>query len=301
MKAKAPKKRILFIVNPIAGVRSKVGIPDLIEQEIDKQQYDCHIAYTQFAGHAVFLTREAVEKQLYDVVVAVGGDGSVNEVASQLVDTPVALGIVPLGSGNGLARKLGIPMQQRAAIQTLNHCHTTPVDVGVINNRYFFSNAGIGYSAQVAARFAGRKNRGMSGYAFTIATGLSRYHPVSCQIACNNSNFEVHAFDITFNNSGQFGYGMGLTPNSNLSDGQMELSIVRHFPLYQIFWVVLLFLINRLYKSRYLKEIEMQQASLCCSTPLQAQIDGDPVFIDDRFEVQIKQLALKVVVPDKDR
>ncbi|OWY19348.1 hypothetical protein C7N43_01060 [Sphingobacteriales bacterium UPWRP_1] len=293
------KKRILFIVNPVAGVRSKVGIPDLIEQEIDTRQYDCHIAYTQFAGHAVYITQEAVAEKLYDIVVAVGGDGSVNEVASQLVDTPVALGIIPLGSGNGLARKLGIPMQQRAAIQTLNHCHTTTVDVGLINNRYFFSNAGIGYSAMVAARFSGRKNRGMTGYALTIAGGLSRYRPVSCHIDCNNTGFETSAFDITFNNSGQFGYGMGLTPHSNLSDGQLELTIVRHFPLFQIFWVVLLFIINRLYKSHYLKKIEMQKATLRCPKPVQAQIDGDPVFIADTFEVSVKQQALKVVVPDK--
>lgn len=297
MKVDKRKKRIMFIVNPIAGVRSKLRVPDLIELEIDKEQYDYQIAYTQFAGHAVFLAQDAV-KNNFDVVVAVGGDGSVNEVASQLVDTPVALGIVPLGSGNGLARKLGIALQQRAAIRTLNHGFMLSIDVGVMNNRYFFSNAGIGYSALVTARFFGRRNRGMLGYIITIATGLRSYRPVSCKVACNGNSFNTSAFDITFNNSGHLGYGMGLTPRSEITDGQLELSVVPTFPMFQIFWVVFLFIINRLYKSNYLQEIETTQASLLCTEAVQAQIDGDPVMIGRQFEVSIKKQALQVVVPN---
>jgi diacylglycerol kinase (ATP) len=287
------KKRVLFIVNPIAGVRNKIRIPELIAAHIDAQLFDYHIAYTQFAGHAVFLAQEAVANG-YEMVVAVGGDGSVNEVASQLVDTSVVLGIIPLGSGNGLATKLGIPLKQIAAIKALNTGHPRAIDVGMLNQRYFFSTAGVGYSATVAARFAGRKNRGVAGYAYTIASGLPSYRPTNCQLVCNGTTLTPSAFDITFNNSGQFGYGLGLTPHSKLDDGMLELTIVRTFPMYWILWVVFLFLIGRLQKSRLFKVIETSEANFVCPHPVQAQIDGDPAMIDHSFEILVKKKALLV-------
>ncbi|QQS28977.1 MAG: diacylglycerol kinase family lipid kinase [Sphingobacteriales bacterium] len=290
------KKRVLFIVNPIAGISKKIRIPELIGAHIDTGLYDYRIAYTQFAGHAVFLAQEAVADG-FDMVVAVGGDGSVNEVGSQLVNTSVALGIIPLGSGNGLATKLKIPLQQIEAIKLLNKGQISAIDVGLINQRCFFSCAGIGYSANVAARFAGRRNRGVVGYALTIASGLPAYHPTNCRLVCNDTTYSPSAFDITFNNSGQFGYGLGLTPSSKLNDGLLELTVVRTFPLYLILWVVFLFLIGRLHKSRLFQAIETNHAFIKCPHAVQAQIDGDPAMIDQNFEITVQKQALQVMMP----
>ncbi len=296
MLATKSPKRVLFIINPKAGVGSKRSITRLIETHIDTQTITYQIAYTQFAGHASYMAKDAVE-QGFDAVVAIGGDGSINEIASQLIDTPVALGIIPMGSGNGLATKLVIPRNYQTALQIINQFATQAIDVGVINNRYFFSCAGVGYAANVSARFAGKKNRGMLGYIFTISAGLHRYVPVKARVICNGGNFTTTAFDITLNNSGQFGYGFGLAPHAHLTDGVGELTVVKSFPLYLIFWVVLLFVLGKLHKSRLFSSFATQEAAIWCEQPTQAQIDGDPAMVATRFNLSIKKQALQVIVP----
>ena len=170
------KRSILFIVNPISGTRDKGAVQKDIETLTDASQFDYRIAFTEYAGHASVLAREAVENG-FDIVVAVGGDGTVNEVARSLVHTPTALGIIPCGSGNGLARHLQIPLDARKAMQIINRATISSLDYGTINAMPFFCTCGVGFDAFVSLKFATGKKRGLLSYIEnTLREGLS-YKP----------------------------------------------------------------------------------------------------------------------------
>ena len=147
------KKNITFIVNPISGTKSKEELPQLIEQRIDSTKYNCRIITTEYAGHAEAIAKQCITEGI-DICVAVGGDGTVNEVARALVHSQVALGIVPCGSGNGLARHLCIPINMKGALDIINHGKTDFFDYGAINDQPFFCTCGMGFDAFVSLKFA---------------------------------------------------------------------------------------------------------------------------------------------------
>ena len=147
------KKKITFILNPISGTHSKDEIPAMIESILDKERFDTEIVFTEYAGHAAEIAEARAEAKT-DIVVAVGGDGTVNEVARSLVHTESALGIIPCGSGNGLARHLCIPLNPRKAISIINQCQIESFDYGVINDIPFFCTCGMGFDAFISLKFA---------------------------------------------------------------------------------------------------------------------------------------------------
>ena len=153
------KKNITFIVNPISGTKSKEELPQLIEQRIDSTKYNCRIITTEYAGHAEAIAKQCITEGI-DICVAVGGDGTVNEVARALVHSQVALGIVPCGSGNGLARHLCIPINMKGALDIINHGKTDFFDYGAINDQPFFCTCGMGFDAFVSLKFAEAGKRG---------------------------------------------------------------------------------------------------------------------------------------------
>ena len=150
---KMMKKRVTFIVNPISGTHSKDELPDLIERVMDKEQFDCQIVSTEYAGHASELARQSADEGV-DIVVAVGGDGTVNEVARSLTHTQTALAIVPCGSGNGLARHLCLPLDMKKAVGIINECCIDEFDYGIINDLPFFCTCGMGFDAFISLKFA---------------------------------------------------------------------------------------------------------------------------------------------------
>ena len=147
------KKKITFILNPISGTHNKNMIPEYIDEIISKDDFDYEIRTTEYAGHAAEIAHDCVEQQV-DVVVAVGGDGTVNEVARSLTHSQTALGIIPCGSGNGLARHLCIPLDVKKALRIINHCQIESFDYGVINDLPFFCTCGMGFDAFISFKFA---------------------------------------------------------------------------------------------------------------------------------------------------
>ena len=154
------KLSILFLVNPKSGVSRKRRVPQMVEKYIDRARYDVSVCYTQYAGHAYELARDAAARGV-DAVVAVGGDGTVNEVGRALVHTGTALGVIPCGSGNGFARHLGIPVGVKSAIEFINNAEPVNVDYGKINGHPFFCSCGVGFDAVVSSDFAKCKGRGV--------------------------------------------------------------------------------------------------------------------------------------------
>jgi Sphingosine kinase and enzymes related to eukaryotic diacylglycerol kinase len=157
------KKKIVFIVNPISGTQGKKAILKIVDERIDKEKIEYEIIETKYAGHAISIADEAA-KNGTDIAVAIGGDGTINEVARSLVHTSTALGIIPCGSGNGLARHLNIPMDPKGAVDVINDGETICIDYGKINSRPFFCTCGVGFDAFVSLKFADSGKRGLLTY-----------------------------------------------------------------------------------------------------------------------------------------
>ena len=174
-------KRIIFIVNPVSGTQSKEAILNLLDDKIDKTRYTWEVAYTKRAGHAIDIATEAAEKEI-DIVVAIGGDGTINEIARSLVHTNTALGIIPCGSGNGLARHLHIPMDPRKALDILNEGTSDIIDYGKINGINFFCTCGVGFDAFVSLKFANAGKRGPLTYLEKTLLESLKYEPETYEI-----------------------------------------------------------------------------------------------------------------------
>ena len=291
-------KRILFIVNPISGVEGKRNLPKLIATYLDSNLYTYEITYTQYRHHAKEITRAAIQRG-FDVVVAVGGDGSINEIASELVDTNVHLGIISLGSGNGLARKLGVFSPRiPEAIDILNAFYVQKIDVGVANGKYFFSNAGMGVEADVVADYAKVKRRGLLSYAQLGYTHTFEHKAKEYQITLpDGSSFSRTCFMVNVSNAGQYGYGIGLTPESDLSDGLLELTIVRDFKVrLGAAWLAAVTALKHPEWSGLVEVIPLDKCTIRVSEPISTQLDGDPAPPADVLECYLKPQALKVLV-----
>ena len=163
IKEELSRSNILFIINPISGGKDKLKIPALIDAYLDRSKFSPNFRITEYVGHASEIAEEAVGKN-FDIIVAVGGDGTVNEIAAKVVQQKKILGIIPFGSGNGLARFLKIPMKAAAAVGVINNFDVKIIDTARFNDKWFFNMAGMGFDAHISSVFAGNKSRGFSGY-----------------------------------------------------------------------------------------------------------------------------------------
>lgn len=289
-------QKILFIINPIAGGRKKYHLPDMIKNTLEREKFEVHIGFTSYKGHAQTISQEAV-KAGFDVVVAVGGDGSVNEVASPLVGSPVKLAILPTGSGNGLAIKLGIPLDIQAALQRINRNYIVPIDVGTMNERYFFSTAGMGFEALIVYDFADTKVRGIVGYADKVIRRLFNYEAETYTVAYNGLTRQEKAFIITFGNSGMYGYGVGLTARqSRMDDGLLEMAVMRDFPRWKAAYLLGMAAQGKANRLGEVKIALVKEAVVTTQRPLFTQIDGEPAGLSDCMRIGIIAQSLQVIV-----
>jgi len=227
------KSKIAFIINPISGTGKKEDLPALIRQELDARMYEPEIVFTQSRGDGTILAKSFIDRG-FQFIVAVGGDGTVNEVARALIHTDCSLGIIPIGSGNGLARHLGIPMNNKRAIQQLNVSETIQMDYGLVNGNHFFCTCGTGFDAYVSTEFAKGKRRGIMSYIEKIITGYFSYKSKKYQLLGNGIDLKVKAFVLTFANASQWGNNAYIAPQASVQDGKMDISIMSNFPIIAI-------------------------------------------------------------------
>ena len=290
------KQKIVFIINPISGMVKKENVGNQITLYINKEKYDYKIIYTEYAGHAIEITTEAISNGA-DIIVAVGGDGSVNEVANGLKNSSGKLGIIPLGSGNGLARFLKIPFQIKDAIEILNKGNFIAVDTVNVNDRIFLSIAGIGFDAFVAKRFAKYHKRGFWAY-FTIATkSYSMYRPKNYQLTLNGEVIKRKAFMIAFANSDQFGYNTSIAPHAKINDGLIDVCIVKKIPVYKMLFFIQLLFLKQLHKTNYLEIIKTNELWIGRKKNKVVNIDGEPVKLTKDLHIKVNHLALNVIIP----
>ena len=218
-------KNIWVIVNPISGGRkNKQKSVDYISECFSKNSHTC-IQYTTQRGDASRFAQKAVEDGV-ELVIVFGGDGTINEVASQLVKTNVSLAIIPAGSGNGLARSLGIPQKLEKACQLIDNGYSTLIDVGKANDRYFFLVAGFGFDAVVGKKFDEYHRRGPLPYFYLSAKEYIKYKPNKIRVHFNNINLEISPFLLAIANGSQYGNNATIAPRAKLNDGLLDISII---------------------------------------------------------------------------
>ncbi len=292
------KKNILFILNPISGKRSKKNIPRIINDHIDKSKFEISIKQTEYPGHAVELSKQGVQDG-YDVIVAVGGDGTVNEVASQMIYTDVVMGIIPGGSGNGLARHLNIPLSPVKAIELINRCNVTKIDTAKVNDVPFVSIAGIGFDALVAKKFAESSTRGFLTYFRIAANEFLHYKPKKYKLIFDDgTKIKRRAFFISFANSNQFGYNTQIAPNARLNDGKIDICIAQKPSIFQTPILANLLLLKMIDKSPLMEIVPTTGVKIKRKRNRVVNIDGEPMKLKKTLEVKVVPSSLKIIIPE---
>lgn len=287
--------RIVFIINPVSGVERKEYIITLIHETLKLSGIHYDIAYTSFAGHATELARQACE-QKYDAVIAVGGDGTINEIAQALIKTKTALAIIPQGSGNGLARHLGIPLRTEDAIKRLLEPKKMLIDAATANGNHFFCTSGIGFDAHVSASFAARTFRGLGGYAYFTIKELFSYKPLTYTLEFDGQKIERDAFLIAFANASQYGNDAYVAPQADIQDGKLDICIVRPFPKTQIPKLTWQLFKKKLPQNQYIETYKTDKVKISFSTAIPAHIDGESKGLGTSIEYKSISKALTVWV-----
>lgn len=290
------KKRIIFIVNPISHEIQGLDIREIIEKKLDLTKFEYQIIYTRYAGHATKLAHDAVDYA--DIIAAVGGDGTVNEVGKALISTKGILAIIPVGSGNGLAKHFGIPTGLAKAVAALNYSQPIVIDTGKINDKPFLGIAGIGFDAQVAHEFANFGKRGLLSYCRVVLREFPKYEAKNYRITIDGKQITKKAFILTFANSSQYGNDFNIAPHASVNDGYLDLILIDNIPIHLI--PQFLYRIKRgtiscsnHYETHRFRELIIQHPFL------KAHIDGEPVAFQNNIKVTIQSHSLQVMVPKK--
>lgn len=295
------KKKAVFVINLNSGTSSKAAIPGLIENTIDKEKFDYEIVVTQYAGHASEIASRAKDEGK-DIVVAVGGDGTVNEVARAIVHSGTALGIIPCGSGNGLARHLLLPMNVKKAIEVLNECEIRALDYGIINGYPFFCTCGMGFDAFVSQKFAEAGKRGPITYVENVLREGLKYQPETYILQDENGTIKYKAFLISCANASQYGNNAYIAPQASMSDGLMDVIIMEPFDVFEAPQISIDMFNKTLDKSSKIKTFKCRKLHIHRSKPGAIHYDGDPAMTGEDIDVELVPNGINIVVnPFADR
>ena len=291
------KQKIRFIINPISGVGKKGELPDLINEHLDHNLFEYDIAVTEYKKHAKEIAYQASLEGI-DIVCAVGGDGSVHEVGTALIGTQTKLAILPCGSGNGLARHLGIPINIPKAIQCINEHMAIRMDTVLVNDKPFLGIGGYGFDALIAKKFDTYKKRGFWSYVKLISREFWRYNPINISVDLNGQMKSMPVVLCTIANSSEFGNGFVVSPTSDVTDGKIELCLLKPFRFWSLPSLVYRFFTRTSHKSKFTEVISFQKARIRLSENL-AHYDGEPFDVRNELNVQVVPQSLSILVGNK--
>lgn len=289
------KKKAVFVINLISGTSDKAAIPGLIDQYLDKTKFEYEIAITQYAGHASEIASKAKDDGV-DVVVAVGGDGTVNEVARAIVHSNTALGIIPCGSGNGLARHLLLPLNVRKAIDVINKSEVRQLDYGIINGYHFFCTCGMGFDAFVSMKFAEAGKRGPITYVENVLREGLKYKPETYTIEDDNGTLQYKAFLISCANASQYGNNAYIAPQASMSDGLMDVIIMEPFDVFEAPQISIEMFSKTLDKNSKIKTFRTRHLHIHRDKPGVIHYDGDPVMTGADIDIELKPKGINIIV-----
>jgi len=289
---------IHFIINPIAGSGNHKINQEFLQRFFDKNSYEIAVKFSVHKNHTTLLAQESI-KENANIIVACGGDGTVNEVASCIIGTPILLGIIPLGSGNGLASNLKIPKNIKRSIEIIKKNEVKKIDVGRLNDRYFFSNTGVGFDAYVIKHYEESNNRKLFSYVKAVFKSFKYMNDTrKVDVIINNESFKVKPFMIFISNSNELGYKVSLTPKASLEDGLLDVIIVSRLNAFKI----LLFSFLMIFKRHHLiKEVEsFQTKNMILSRKdfnhFKMQIDGEYRLIEsNEINISMSEKKLNII------
>lgn len=292
---------IHFIVNPIAGRGKSPLTKEFLEPYFIKSRHHLTVKHSGHKKHAIDLTMESIAENA-DIIVACGGDGTINEVASCLVGTSIPLGIVPMGSGNGLASNLRIPKNLRKALAIIKDQQSVKIDVGQINDRLFFSNMGIGFDASVIKNYESSQKRTLYGYVNACLTSFRNIGKrKNLTVRINHMNHFVDPFIILISNSNEMGYNLSLTPKASLQDGLLDVLIISKIGRLKMLWLGILILFKRVYWLKEAKSFQTKELLLSRDDAeyFEPQIDGELHKIENRMlQISVKEKSLRILVAE---
>lgn len=287
-------KQLQFVINPISGGKSKARIVRLIEECFPSNTYNTAISFTERETHATQIAKDALAKGV-DSVIAVGGDGTINEVAQALIGTDVPLGIIPYGSGNGLARHLKMYHTPQKAIEIIKKFQKKTIDTCLINGKPFVCTSGVGFDAYVSSLFAKAGKRGFQTYVESTLKAFADYEPEHYTIETENDSFEVSAFSVTFANASQYGNNAFIAPQASIEDGFMDICILKPFPKWQMPKIGLDLFLKSLPKTKYYQSFRAKKVTLKRRNSGAVHLDGENFSLGDKLQVSIRPQSLKVL------
>ena len=302
----AEKKKIMFIVNPASGTSGKkIRIQKLIKERLDKDIYDYEIVRTEHVGHATELARKAAQDGI-DAVCAVGGDGTVNEVACGLLHTNTALAIIPSGSGNGLARHLRIPTEPLMAIKVINKGLVQAMDYGMVNDRPFFCTCGVGFDAFISQRFADAGKRGPTTYIENVLESSLKYRSETYDVDILDADGEegkhetIKAFLISCANASQYGNNAYIAPEASVRDGIMNVIIIEPFSAIEVPQLAIQLFNGTICQNSRIKTFKCKKLIIHRTKPGAVHYDGDPIEMGETVTVELVPGGLLCISPSKE-
>ena len=292
----AGKRKILAVINPISGTSNKEFMPETIARCIDPDKFDVVVRFTQHASHATLLTEEAIKEGFYGVI-AVGGDGTINEVAAALRDSSTALGIIPCGSGNGLARHLGIPMNVEKALEIINLDNIEALDYCTANDRPFFCTCGVGFDAHVSQKFAEAKKRGPLSYIQKTLVEYLKYRCKTYSIEMNDRVVTEKAFVIACGNASQYGNNAFITPRASMHDGLIDVTVIHPFTPLDTAVLGLLLFTRHIDQDTNINTFRTSELTIHRPKPDVMHIDGEPIMMDADIHIKCHKAGIKIFLP----
>ena len=292
------KEKILFIVNPISGHHDKSKFPSIVEKLIDKDKYDYTIALTEYGGHAAEMTKKAIEDQ-YDIIVAVGGDGTINEVATNMLGARQTFAIVPYGSGNGLSRHLHLPLKPDKVItEVINKGVKSKIDTAAMNGMPYISIAGVGFDAIIADVFAKDPKRGIKTYVKLVTKEYLHFQPKRYHLILDDKEeIDCEPLFISFANSNQFGSNAVVSPSASLNDGLLDVCIFKKPNMLQVPYIAERLLTSKIDRTKIVDIHKAKKIKVIREQEEIANIDGEAVMMPKDIVVEINPLSLNILLP----
>lgn len=290
------KKKISFIINPKSGTQSKEQILHLLDEKLDQTKYAKEVVYTEYAGHAVEIAAQKAKEGVH-AVVAIGGDGTINEIARSLVHTKTALGIIPCGSGNGLARHLQISMEPKKAVEIINEGIMDVIDYGKINDVPFFCTCGVGFDAFVSLKFAKAGRRGPLTYLEKTLLESLKYQPETYELETEDGTLKYKAFLIACGNASQYGNNAYIAPQATLTDGLLDVTILEPFTVLDVPALSFQLFNKTIDQNSRIKTFRCQTLRIHRTKPGVVHFDGDPMMMGENIDVKVIKEGLQVIIP----
>lgn len=290
-----PVRKALFIVNKFSGGGYRPEVEGRIIEQCKDSNIECRIEFTQGRGHATELAHDAID-QSFDFVFAVGGDGTVNEVAQGLLGSEVAMGILPKGSGNGLARHLGIPMSFKKALNIFQRPHEQLIDTMQVNGKLSVNVSGIGFDGHIAGLFENKEKRGLIGYSKLVLKEFLSFKEFEASIEVNGDIIKSSSFIIALANSSQFGNNARVAPQASVCDQLIDVCLIKKVSAAHMAGFAGKMFTGSLNKSRFVEIQRAKHLNINLKERIAYHIDGEAMPATDRFEVTLKPGSLKVVL-----